>query len=149
MFFDKLFKEDDRFQTPVYDFSEKTYITIRLCRALLSDKSVAPLRISYCYDNDRNGEYWETYVFDDDEVKYECDWMKPCHNFKYSEVPDDVWEAIQNYLYSEVKTKLEKEVEKSRKIYLYEAKKEYNRCLKRYSDFSKKYDKLSEKKYGK
>ena len=139
LFFDKLLKEDSRFKSPVFS-GNKTYITIRLCTYLLNEDKKYPLAISYCYDCDRDGEDWESYRFADEDVNYNYNWLKPYIKFEYSEVPDDVWESIKNYIYNKVKVKLNEDVIRAKEYYLHKAKEDYEEALDKYNKLINKYE---------
>jgi len=120
-FFRKLTETDKRFKSTPYDY---VYVTIRLATHILNKENKFGLLMSYCYDNDRDGEEWEDYYFDDPEVTYEYDFLKPSDNLKYSDIPDYIWQIIQ---------------EKAHRIASEEFKKEEDDIFRRYEDNLRKW----------
>jgi len=97
-FFSKFFSSHpDRFEKPEFD---KCYVQIELISIL--DKDVRTkhytVGLSYCYNYDRSdGEDWTHYYFNDSEC-YFREWQHP--DLEYNELPDHIWERIQNILYN-------------------------------------------------
>ena len=89
-FFADFFKNDGRFRTPKYD------VVYPRINEGLYDGSID---IEYCYDADRDGEYWETYPFYDEEVASKNPSLSRRTAIRYSEIPDSIWAIIQEKLY--------------------------------------------------
>ena len=93
-----------------------------------------PIRISYCYDWDRDGEDWVSYYFDDSLVRN--NWMFKDDMYskdliKFEEFPDNIWEKIQNILYNKATETISKELElaKSSVVYWEKRKEEFDNKL--------------------
>lgn len=119
LFFANLFNNDERFQHTRYDH---VYPRIYLCEELNTDYEThsTTIGIEYTYEADRDGEYLESYRFNDEDLK--DSWYY--NNLKltyieYSEVPDEIWEIIQNKLYEEAKKNVDKELESAKKSVMY------------------------------
>ena len=115
LFFAKLFNNDERFQHTRYDH---VYPRIYLCEELNTDYEThsTTIGIEYTYEADRDGEYLESYRFNDEDLK--DSWYY--NNLKltyieYSEVPDDIWEIIQNKLYEEATKSVNGELASAKK----------------------------------
>lgn len=110
-FFGKFFNGDERFNHCHYS-RDKIYPRISLHEEVMDGyKDCSTIHIEYCYDFDRDGEYWTGYYFNDPTMlRYyrRYDFMKPRVLIDYNEVPDYIWEIIQGELY-EIATKSIKE----------------------------------------
>lgn len=106
-FFSKFFNGNNRFTSSPYD---PTYVTIGLATHILNDKGQYGLMISYCYSADRDGEEWADYYFDDPNVDYEYDFLKPKDNLRYSDIPDWVWKIIQDEIYKKATEQVDKDL---------------------------------------
>ena len=126
-FFSKFFANDDRFETPPY---QHTYIRIQEHYTGYGCKPEGhqEIRISYCYDHDRDGEDWATYYFKE-PIEYEYDFLEPKPKIKYNEIPDYIWKIIQDQLYENAK-KVQREELDSAEASLIQHKKDFD-------DFSK------------
>ena len=109
LFFAKFFNSKDKFTKSTYGH---IYPKISLHEEVLEEfKGCSTINIDYCYDCDRDGEYWDGYSFNDPSMKryYEkYDFMKPKLLIEYSEIPDNIWEIIQNTLYKKASENVEK-----------------------------------------
>lgn len=116
LFFANLFNNDERFQHTPYD---RVYPRIYLYTALNTDYKTdsTSIGIEYTYDNDRDGEYTKSYIFDDEDLKDTCFYRSL--PLKYSDVPDNIWEIIQNILIKDVSKHLNKELESAKKSVTY------------------------------
>ena len=100
LFFAKFFNSKDKFTKSSYDH---IYPKISLHEEVLDEfKGCSTIRIDYCYDCDRDGEYWDGYYFNDPSMaryyeKYNL--MKPWLIIEYSEIPDNIWEIIEKEIY--------------------------------------------------
>jgi len=136
LFFANFFNNDNRFTKTPYDHVyPRIYLTEHLNKDLKTHGTT--INIEYCYDNDRDGEYLESYCFNDPDLKdtylYKEYINSPYNHFiEYSEVPDYVWEIIQNKLYDKATENINKELEsaKSSVKYWEEKKKEFDSKLK-------------------
>lgn len=121
LFFANFFNKDDRFtKTPYGHVYPRIYLTEHL--NLDFETHGTTISIEYCYDNDRDGDYLESYCFNDSDLKdtylYKEYKDNPyCHLIEYSEVPDYIWEIIQNKLYDKATENINKEL-KSAKAYV-------------------------------
>ena len=100
------------------------YPTIKLFTAYLNKDKIYPLSFDYCYDCDRDGEYHESYRFDDPEVTYEYDWEYPHHKIFYEDIPDEIWEIIEAWAFNYAKKTVKKELEEAEFSYKYWQEKE-------------------------
>ena len=114
LFFANFFNNDNRFTKSHYDH---LYPRIYLTKHLKDFKTYGTtIGIEYCYDCDRDGEYLESYYFNDPDLKntylYKENKDNPYYHFiEYSEIPDYIWEIIQNKLYDKATEKVNKDVE--------------------------------------
>ena len=92
---------------------DTAYPTISLYNTFPTKDNVYALDFKYVYDADRDGEYYERYTFNDPEAIYEYDWLEPHHNLHYSDIPDDVWEIIEQWAFKEACKTINKGVEKA------------------------------------
>ena len=111
LFFANLFNNDERFQHTPYD---RVYPRIYLYKQLNTDYKThsTSIEIEYTYDNDRDGEYTESYVFDDEDLKDTCFYRSL--PLKYSDVPDNIWEIIQNILYDKAMKTINEELQSAK-----------------------------------
>ena len=128
-FFGKFFSsQPDRFKKPEFD---ECRVQIELISIL--DKDVQTkhytVGLQYCYNWDREGEDWTLYYFNDPECYYR-EWQHP--ELEYSEIPDDIWEKIQNILYDKATETINKELKSAKKSVEYWEEKlfEFNYKLK-------------------
>jgi hypothetical protein len=136
LFFANFFNNDDRFTKTPYDH---VYPRIYLTEHLNLDFEThgTTIGIEYCYDSDRDGNYFESYYFNDPDLKdtylYKEHKNNPYYHFiEYSEVPDYVWEIIQNKLYEKATENVNKELESAKSLVKYwkEKKEEFDNKLK-------------------
>ena len=127
LFFADLFNNDGRFTKTHYDH---VYPRISLSDQINLDfKSYShTIDIEYCYDSDRDGNYLESYYFNDPDLEdtylYRDNKDNPYFHFiEYSEVPDDIWEIIQNVLYEEATKYVNQELESAKSSVEYWEKK--------------------------
>lgn len=133
LFFGNFFNTDERFQHcrcegkiyPKISLHEED--TFKGCEG-------STVCIDYCYDWDRDGEDWIGYYFNDLTMSkyYErYDFMKPRILIEYNEIPDYIWEIIQNKLYDKATEEINKELEsaKSSVIYWEKRKDEFDNKL--------------------
>lgn len=118
----------ERFKAPAFEGS--TSVQIKLLGMLdanyISHHDTLLLR--YCCEYDREGEDWTFYYFNDPE----CYFRSFDHpNLEYSEIPDNIWERIQNILYDKAVKEINKELEsaKSSVIYWEKRKNEFDNKL--------------------
>lgn len=116
LFFANLFNNDERFQHTPYN---RVYPRIYLYEALNTDYKTHSfsIEIEYTYDNDRDGEYTQSYTFDDEDLKDTCFYRSL--PLKYSDVPDNIWEIIQNILFKKASEHLNKELEDAKESVIY------------------------------
>lgn len=119
-FFSEFFKSDEkRFTRPNYD---------RVFPRINWSSYYGTVRIGYCYDSDRDGEYWETYEFNDPNI--EPSKLAPQSMLiEYSEVPDNIWAIIQDKLYENAMRTVQSD--------LAAATKEVDRCTNKFIEFNK------------
>jgi len=129
LFFANFFNNDGRFTKSHYDhLYPRIYLTEHLNKDFKTHGTT--ISIEYCYDSDRDGDYLESYYFNDPDLKntylYKEYKDSPYHHFiEYSEVPDYVWEIIQNKLYEKATKNVNKELESAKSLVKYwENKKE-------------------------
>lgn len=134
LFFANFFNNNNRFTKTRYDHVyPRIYLTEHLNKDFKTHGTT--ISIEYCYDSDRDGDYLESYCFNDPDLKdiYFKEYKdSPYHHFiEYSEVPDYVWEIIQNKLYEKATENVNKELEsaKSSVKYWEEKKKEFDNKL--------------------
>ena len=128
-FFGKFFSSDSkRFEKPEFD---NCRVKIELIDIL--DKDVRTkhdtISLSYCYHYDRSdGEDWTLYYFNDSEC-YFREWQHP--ELEYFEIPDYIWERIQNILYNKATEHIDKEINSAKASVEYweEKKNEFNNKL--------------------
>jgi len=113
LFFADLFNNDKRFKHTPYS---RVYPKIYLYEELNIDYKThsTSIGIEYTYDNDRDGEYTESYVFDDEDLKDTCFYTYKNLSLKYSDVPDNIWEIIQNILYDKAMKEINKELQSAK-----------------------------------
>lgn len=118
LFFANLFNNDERFQHTPYD---KVYPRIYLYEALNTDYKThsTSIGIEYTYDNDRDGEYTQSYVFNDEDLKDACSYCLHGSSLEYSDIPDNIWEIIQNILLKDANKHINKELESAKKSVVY------------------------------
>ena len=128
-FFGRFFSsQPDRFKKPEFD---ECRVQIELIDIL--DKDVRTkhytVGLGYCYDWDREGEDWTFYYFNDPEC-YFREWQQP--ELEYFEIPNDIWEKIQNILYDKATENVNKELESAKASVEYwkEKKEEFDTQLK-------------------
>ena len=125
-FFSKFFSsQPERFKKPEFDTC-----TVQIELTDILDKDVRTkhytISLSYCYNYDRSdGEDWTLYYFNDPEC-YFRDWQHP--ELEYSEIPDNIWERIQNILYERAKRYMNEKLDEAEKslIRLSEKQKEFD-----------------------
>lgn len=121
LFFDNFFNTDERFQHCRCE--GKIYPKISLHEEdIFEGCEGSTVRIDYCYDWDRDGEDWTGYYFNDLSMSkyYErYDFMKPRTLIDYNEVPDYIWEIIQNELFDLATKKVNKDVEDAYQTYIF------------------------------
>jgi len=118
LFFAELFNNDKRFKHTPYS---RVYPRIYLCEELNTDYKThsTSIGIEYTYDNDRDGEYTESYVFDDEDLKDTCFYTYKNLSLKYSDVPDNIWERIQNILYNKATKEINEELKSAKDSVIY------------------------------
>jgi hypothetical protein len=128
-FFGKFFSsQPNRFKKPEFD---ECRVQIELIDIL--DKDVRTkhytVGLRYCYNWDREGEAWTLYYFNDPEC-YFREWQQP--ELEYFEIPNDIWEKIQNILYDKATETINKELKSAKKSVEYWEEKlfEFNYNLK-------------------
>ena len=143
----KFFTEHNEFENPYHWYHDENEhdkiaeVEIHLYTAYLNKDKIYPLRISYMTHHNFDDEDWVGYMFDDEDVTYEYEWMKPKNNLKYSDFPDWLWEKLQNKIYVEVKEILRKKMESARDYYLKDlARLNYEEKLMTYNDIVEKYE---------
>ena len=136
LFFANFFNNDNRFTKSNYDH---IYPRIYLTKYLNLDFETygTTIGIEYCYDSDRDGNYFDSYCFNDTDLKNtylykENKDNKYYHFIEYSEVPDYIWEIIQNILYNIATGNINKELESARSsvVYWENKKEEFDNKLK-------------------
>lgn len=115
LFFANFFNNDERFTKTPYDH---VYPRIYLTEHLNLDFKThgTTIGIEYCYDSDRDGDYLDSYYFNDSDLKNtylykECKDNPHYHFIEYSEIPDYIWEIIQNELFYLATENVNKDVE--------------------------------------
>ena len=143
----KFFTEHNEFENPYHWYHDENEhdkiaeVEIHLYTAYLNKDKIYPLRISYMTHHNFDDEDWVGYMFDDEDVTYEYEWMKPKNNLKYSDFPDWLWEKLQNKIYVEVKKILRKKMESAKYYYLKDlARLNYEEKLMTYNDIVEKYE---------
>ena len=115
LFFANFFNNDGRFTKTPYDHVyPRIYLTEHLNKDFKTHGTT--ISIEYCYDSDRDGDYLDSYYFNDSDLKntylYKEYKDSPYHHFiEYSEVPDYIWEIIQNELFYLATENVNKDVE--------------------------------------
>ena len=130
-FFAKFFSsQPDRFAMP--ENKDKVFARIGLFDVF--DKNLETkhktIFIKYCYYYDRSdGEDWTFYLFNDPEC-YFREFERA--DLEYSEIPDYIWERIQNIVYNEATKTINKNLEEARGSVEYweEKKAEFDNNLK-------------------
>lgn len=110
-FFGNFFSsQPERFKKPEFD---ECRVQIELIDILDKDVRTKHYTVSlrYCYNWDREGEDWTFYYFNDPECYYR-EWQHP--ELEYSEIPDKIWERIQNTLYNKATEHINKELEEAK-----------------------------------
>lgn len=135
LFFALFFNKDGRFTKTPYDHVyPRIYLTEHLNKDFKTHGTT--IGIEYCYDSDRDGDYLESYYFNDPDLKdtflYENINSPYYHFIEYSEVPDYIWEIIQNELYNKATENVNKELKSAKALVEYwkEKKKEFDNQLK-------------------
>lgn len=107
LFFANLLNNNERFKHTTYDH---VYPQISLSKQLNKDFKTYSYTIAleYVYDSDRDGDYTNILWFNDDDLEDSCFYGKP--DIEYSDVPDDIWEIIQNILYNKATSNINKEL---------------------------------------
>ena len=128
-FFWKFFSsKPERFKTPAFEGSTRVQIQLLgILDANYKDHHYTVL-LKYCYEYDREGEDWTFYYFNDPD----CYFRSFDHpSLEYYEIPDSIWEHIQNILYNKATKNVNKELEsaKSSVKYWEEKKKEFDNKL--------------------
>lgn len=118
----------ERFKTPAFEGS--TRVQIELLSMLDADYKGYhhTILLKYCYDYDRDGEKWTFYYFNDPE----CYFRSFDHpNLEYSEIPDNIWERIQDVLYEKAAEEINESLEmaKSSVKYWEKRKEEFDNKL--------------------
>ena len=132
LFFANLFNDDERFTHTLYDC---VYPRIYLSELLNTDYEThsTTISIEYVYDSDRDGDYCESYNFNDQDLEdtYFYKDLKYRTLIEYSEVPDDIWEIIQTILYEKATENINKELISAKRSVEYWEKKllEFNNNL--------------------
>ena len=125
-FWDFFSSKPERFKTPTFEGS--TSVQIKLL-GILDENYVGhhdTILLRYCYSCDREGENWTFYYFNDPEC-YFRPFNRP--NIEYSEIPDNIWERIQNILYNKAAEEIIKELESAKDSVTYweNRKNEFNK----------------------
>lgn len=110
----------ERFKTPAFEGSTRVQINLlgMLDANYISRHDTVLLR--YCYEYDREGEDWTFYYFNDPECYFRS-FNHP--SLEYSEIPDSIWERIQNILYKKAAETMIKELEMAKSSVKYWEKK--------------------------
>ena len=125
-FFGRFINNDDRFEHCIY--CEKIYPKISLAKHVLTrdenDNVIDeyPIMISYIYDSDRDGVDWADYYFDDKLVRNNWmfqDRMSYKELIKYEEIPDNIWEIIQNILYDKATKEINENLKSAKDSVIY------------------------------
>lgn len=126
-FFGNFFNSSDRFKHNIY--CQKIYPKIELAKHVLTrddnDNVIDeyPIMISYIYNSDRDDIDWVSYYFDDELIRN--NWMFKDDMFyykkliKFEEIPDNIWEIIQNILYNKATEEINKELESAESSVIY------------------------------
>ena len=116
LFFANLFNNDGRFEHTPYDH---VYPRIYLSEDLNTDYKTysTTIAIEYVYDADRDGWSTETVYFNDKDL--EDAYFSGIGKIEYSEVPDDIWEIIQNELYKKATEHIREELDSAKKSVKY------------------------------
>lgn len=110
LFFTKFFSSDSKFKKPPF---EHTYVRIRLATVLNYGEDDHTISLGYCSNCTRDDEEWVIYYFDDPDIEF-TEFMAPKDNMKYSDIPDNIWERIQNILYEKSVKSIEKEIQSAK-----------------------------------
>lgn len=123
VFFANLFNNDERFKHTPYD---RVYPRIYLYETLNTDYKTysTSIGIEYTYDNDRDGEYTQSYTFDDEDLKDTC--LYKSLPLKYFDVPDNIWEIIQNILYDKAMKTINEELQSAKDSVKYWENRKYS-----------------------
>ena len=123
LFFADLFNNDKRFKHTPYS---RVYPRIYLSETLNTDYKThsTSIGIEYTYDNDRDGEYTENYIFYDEDLKDTCFYRTL--PLKYSDIPDNIWEIIQNILYDKAMKSINEELQSAKDSVKYWEDKKYS-----------------------
>lgn len=122
-YFDNFFNNDSRFTHCTYP--GKIYAKIELAKHILTydennnEIDEYPIMISYCYDCDRDGEYWTSYYFDEEILRNHWLFDDAIYSYsknliKFEDFPDYIWERIQNILYNKAAEYINKELESAK-----------------------------------
>ena len=116
-FFSKFLSDNKRFYTPCVP--DKPRIKIELAKHVITrddnDNVLDEYPIMFSYYAEVNEYYddWETYYFDDPLIRNH--WMFSDYiSIKYDEIPDHIWEIIQNELYDVAQLYINKELEQAK-----------------------------------
>lgn len=111
-FFGKFFSSNpNRFERPEFDECRVQIILVDILDKDVRTKHYT-IGLRYCYNYDREGEDWTLYYFNDPECYYR-EWQHP--ELEYSEIPDNIWEKVQNILYSKATETINKELKSAKK----------------------------------
>ena len=116
LFFANLFNNDERFEHTPYDH---VYPRIYLSENLNADHRTysTTIAIEYVYDSNRDGWSMETVYFNDKDL--EDAWFSGIGKIEYSEVPDEIWEIIQNELYKKATKYIREKLDSAKKSVKY------------------------------
>lgn len=112
--------EDDRFYHCSY--KDKIYPKIQLATHILTrdenDNVIDeyPIDISYCYNFDRDGEEWVTYYFDEPLTRNHWLFETEKDFIRYEEIPDNIWQIIQDKLYENAAKTKKKELDEAERL---------------------------------
>ncbi len=133
-FFSEFFNSDERFKH--FNSESKIFPRIKLAKYILTcddnnkvDNS--PIEISYFYDD----EEYASYYFDEQVVRDSWFFKRcftTCQNLiKFEEIPDYIWEIIQNSIYKEAVKTIDNELKSARSSVKYwkKRKEEFNKQI--------------------
>ena len=87
-------KNKDRFKRPAYDNDTLVQIELHAITDNNDEYINNTISMRYCYFDKDSNENWSLYLFNDPDCNLE-NWQ----TIEYSEIPDYIWEKIQNILY--------------------------------------------------
>lgn len=137
-FFSKFFNNDERFKH--FSSERKIFPKIKLAKYILTcdDNNKVddiPIEISYFYDWDGGCEEYVSYYFDEQAIR-DSWFFKKCLTtckdlIKFEEIPDYIWEIIQNSTYKEAVKTIDNELKSARSsiIYWEKRKEEFNKQI--------------------